>query len=79
MEFPGRECTLEPLPPEARGAREVAPGALSQAATWLAARVRPLAELRSPHGALDFTLLPHKSRTVAFPPTFGIFFRPKVD
>ena len=79
MEFPGRECTLEPLPPEARGAREVAPGALSQAATWLAARVRPLAELRSPHGAPDFTLVPHKSRTVAFPPTFGIFFRPKVD
>lgn len=39
-------------------------------------RVRPLGELRSPRGAPDFTLVPHKSRAVAFPPTFrdGIFF-----
>ena len=81
MEFLGRECTLQPLPPEAQGAGQVAPGALSQAAAWLAARVRPLAELCFPCGAPDFTLVPHKSRAVAFPPTFrdGIFFLPKVD
>ena len=57
MEFLGRECTLEPFLPEAQGAGEVAPGALSLAATWLAARIRPLAELHSPCGAPDFTLL----------------------
>ena len=63
-------------PARGSGSGEVAPGALSQAAARLAARLRPLAQLRSPHGALDFTLLPHKSQAVAFPPTFrdGIFF-----
>ena len=60
----------KPLPPEAQGAGEVAPGALSEMAAWLAARVRPLAELCFPCGAPDFTLVPHKSRAVAFPPTF---------
>ena len=81
MEFLGWECSLEPLPPEARGAGEVAPGALSQVAALLAARVRPLAELHSPRCALDFTLVPHKSRAVAFSPTIrdGIFFWPNVD
>ena len=57
IEFLRRECTLEPFLPEAQGAREVAPGALSQAAAWLAARIRPLAELHSARGAPDFTLL----------------------
>ena len=67
---PGMGVHAGTPPPEARGAGEVAPGALSQVATRLAARVRPSAELRSPRGAPDFTLLPHKSRAVAFPPAF---------
>ncbi|CAI9171579.1 unnamed protein product [Rangifer tarandus platyrhynchus] len=53
-EFLGQEYTLEPLPPEARGAGEVAPGALSQGAARVAARVRPLAELRSPRAELTW-------------------------
>ena len=40
-----------------------------------------LAELRSPRSAPNFTLVPHRSLAVAFPPTVrnGIFFPPKVD
>ena len=65
--------------PAARGSGsgEVAPGGTEPGSCPAgSSRIRPLGELRSPRGAPDFTLVPHKSRAVAFPPTFrdGIFF-----